>query len=84
MAQKKQLAADKALGLSERSKTLVADFGELTKKGETTAAALGKIGKDMDLLSTSRALPMPAPRWMRWPCAAKSVPTRCGTPGSKP
>ena len=49
VAQKKQLAADKALGLSERSKTLVADFGELTKKGETTAAALGKIGKDMDL-----------------------------------
>lgn len=49
VAQKKQLAADKALGLSERSKMLVADFGELTKKGETTASAMSKIGKDLDL-----------------------------------
>lgn len=44
-----QKAADAALGLSERSKKLVADFGDLTKKGETTAAALEKIGKDLDL-----------------------------------
>lgn len=28
---------------------LIADFGELTKKGDSTAEALGKIGKDMDL-----------------------------------
>lgn len=49
LAQKKQLAADAALGLSERSKKLVGDFGELTDKGETTAAALEKIGKDLDL-----------------------------------
>ncbi|MDD3325643.1 MAG: tape measure protein [Zoogloea sp.] len=49
MAQQKQKAADAALGLSERSKKLVADFGDLTKKGETTAAALEKIGKDLDL-----------------------------------
>lgn len=49
LAQKKQLAADAALGLSERSKKLVADFSDLTGKGETTAAALEKIGKDLDL-----------------------------------
>lgn len=51
LAQKKQLAADKALGLSEQAKQLVADFGQLTQKGETTAAALAKIGKDLDLSS---------------------------------
>lgn len=49
LAQKKQVAADKALGLSKASQKLVADFSELTKAGGTTAEALGKIGKDLDL-----------------------------------
>lgn len=49
LAQQKQLAADKALGLSEQSKKLVADFGSMTKAGDSAAAALEKIGKDLDL-----------------------------------
>jgi len=49
LAQKKQLAADKALGLSKEAKKLVADFGDLTEKGNSTSEALGKIGKDLDL-----------------------------------
>ncbi|WP_374496391.1 tape measure protein [Zoogloea sp.] len=51
LAQQKQLAADKALGLSEQSKKLVADFGSMTKAGDSAAAALEKIGKDVDLSS---------------------------------
>ncbi len=49
LAQQKQLAADKALGLSEQSKKLVADFGSMTKAGDGAATALEKIGKDLDL-----------------------------------
>jgi tape measure domain-containing protein len=49
LAQQKQLASDKALGLSERAKKLVADFGELTKSGESTATAIEKLGKELDL-----------------------------------
>ncbi|TXH37305.1 MAG: hypothetical protein E6Q92_10650 [Burkholderiaceae bacterium] len=49
LAQQKQLAADKALGLSEQAKKLVADFGSMTKAGDGAAAALEKIGKDLDL-----------------------------------
>ncbi len=48
-AQKKQLAADAALGLSKESKKLVADFGDLREKGDSASEALGKIGKDLDL-----------------------------------
>lgn len=49
LAQQKQLAADKALGLSEQAKKLVADFGSMTKAGDGAATALEKIGKDLDL-----------------------------------
>lgn len=49
LAQQKQLAADKALGLSEQAKKLVADFGSMTQAGDGAAAALEKIGKDLDL-----------------------------------
>ncbi len=49
LAQQKQLASDKALGLSEQAKKLVADFGSMTKAGDGAAAALEKIGKDLDL-----------------------------------
>lgn len=49
LAQKMQIAADKALGLSDRSRKLVGDFGELTQGGKTTAEALAQIGKSLDL-----------------------------------
>jgi hypothetical protein len=45
---KKQLAADAALGLSERPRSWW-PTSAMTKAGETTAAALEKIGKDLDL-----------------------------------
>lgn len=51
LAQKKQLAADKALGLSERSRQLVADFNDLTKSGKSVGQALDSIGKNLDLSS---------------------------------
>lgn len=49
LAQKTRLAADAKLGLSERSKVLVADFVELQKKGEAITVALGKLTKALDL-----------------------------------
>lgn len=49
MAQKKQLAADKALGLSKEAKKLVTEFGDLREKGASADEALGKIGKNLDL-----------------------------------
>ena len=48
-AQKAQLAAEKALGLTEASKKLVAEFDGLIKKGDGVSEALGKITKDLDL-----------------------------------
>jgi tape measure domain-containing protein len=49
LAQKTQIAADQALGLSARAKQLVGDFNELTKGGKTTSEALAQIGKALDL-----------------------------------
>lgn len=47
--QQLQQAADKALGLSDAAKALVADFDDVEKKGGTTAQALEKITKALDL-----------------------------------
>lgn len=49
LAQRMEIAADKALGLSERARKLVGDFNELTAGGKTTAEALAQIGKALDL-----------------------------------
>lgn len=48
-AQRSQLAAEKALGLTEASKKLVAEFDGLVKKGDSVSEALGKIAKDLEL-----------------------------------
>lgn len=51
LAQKARLAADAKLGLSERSKALIADFTELTKKGGAVVETLEKLAKSLDLSS---------------------------------
>src|SRR6185503_15572001 len=48
-AQATQLAADKALGLTEASKRLVGEFDGLIKKGEGVSNSLSKISKDLEL-----------------------------------
>lgn len=48
-AQALQIAADKALGLSDAARKIIGDFTELEKKGESTAAILAKVTKDLDL-----------------------------------
>lgn len=50
-AQAAQLAADKALGLTDASKRLVAEFDELTKKGKSSADALKEIERNLDFSS---------------------------------
>ena len=55
LAQKQRLAADAAFGLSTNGRKLVADFEELTQKGEATAKAMENLGKKMDL-STPRGI----------------------------
>ena len=45
----KQAAIDKTFGLTKESAVLVGKFGELVKAGDSTAEAIGKIGKDFDL-----------------------------------
>ena len=55
-ARKKQALADKEaadarFGLTKRGAELVSNFDELIKKGDSTAEAIGKIGKDFDLAS---------------------------------
>lgn len=47
-AQKTQLAADKALGLTDASKKLVAEFDEVIKKGGSTSEALDKVQKSLN------------------------------------
>lgn len=49
LANQKRLAADAALGLSVRSRALVADFEEQIQKGDQVADALGKVAKALDL-----------------------------------
>ena len=49
LAQAKQQATDKALGLTKEARTLVAEFGTLTGKGESAADALGKLSKALNL-----------------------------------
>ncbi|WP_128003463.1 tape measure protein [Piscinibacter defluvii] len=48
-AQAAQLAADKALGLTDASKRLVGEFDGLVKKGESVSEALAKVAKDLEL-----------------------------------
>ena len=52
-AQKLQLAADKALGLSDISRKLIGDFDEFKLKGESTANALDKLAKSLELKDIS-------------------------------
>ncbi|MCK6376829.1 MAG: tape measure protein, partial [Zoogloea sp.] len=47
--QQTERARDAALGLSERSKALVADFQEMRQKGKTAAQALADLAKAFDL-----------------------------------
>lgn len=49
LAQKTKLAAEAELGLSERSKALINDFAELTKKGGPATDMLEKLAKSLDL-----------------------------------
>lgn len=49
LATKKRLAAEAALGLSARSKVLVADFEEAVKSGSKASEAIGKLAKALDL-----------------------------------
>jgi len=49
LAQAKQQAADAALGLTKQSRALVAEFEGLTAKGESTADAIGKLSKSLNL-----------------------------------
>lgn len=49
LAREQQLAADKALGLTAASKTLVAAFDELARKGESVGDALAKVSKELKL-----------------------------------
>lgn len=49
LANQKRLAAEAALGLSARSKTLVADFEAQIKSGDKAAEAVGKLAKALDL-----------------------------------
>lgn len=48
-AQKTALAAEKALGLTDVSRKLVADFDDLRTKGTSAGDALEKLAKDLDL-----------------------------------
>lgn len=52
-AQKLQLAADKALGLSDVSRTLIGNFEELKLKGDSTTDALDKLAKSLELKDIS-------------------------------
>ncbi len=49
LAQRTEQATDKALGLEKQSKALVSTFEGLTTKGESTADALAKVAKELDL-----------------------------------
>ncbi|MEJ8811405.1 tape measure protein [Variovorax ureilyticus] len=49
LAQKAQIAADKALGLGAEATALVGAFDKARLAGETTADALGKVAKALDL-----------------------------------
>ncbi len=49
LAQKMQLAADKALGLNDQSRKLVGEFTDVTLKGGEVSAALEKITKNLEL-----------------------------------
>lgn len=48
-AQQTALAADKALGLTNASRALLASFDDMRSKGTSTSEALGKLAKDLDL-----------------------------------
>ncbi len=49
LAQKTQLAADKALGLNDISRKVIGDFDELVKKGSSVTDALDKVAKSLEL-----------------------------------
>jgi tape measure domain-containing protein len=49
LAQRTEQATDKALGLDKQSKALIATFEGLALKGSSTAEALAKVGKELDL-----------------------------------
>lgn len=49
LAAQMEAAADRAEGLNKQSSALVSQFEGLTAKGETTAEALAKVGKELDL-----------------------------------
>ena len=49
LAQASQRAAEQAAGLTKEAKGIVGEFEALTKKGETTADALDKVGKSLNL-----------------------------------
>lgn len=49
LAQKTQLAADKALGLTDQSRKLIGEFNDLVGKGGEVSEALGKLAKDLRL-----------------------------------
>ncbi len=51
--QKLQLAADKALGLSDISRKLIGDFDELKLKGDSTTDALEKLARSLELKDIS-------------------------------
>jgi hypothetical protein len=49
LAQKTQLAADKAFGLTDQSRKLVGEFTDVTKKGGEASTALEKLTKALEL-----------------------------------
>lgn len=49
LAQQLQLAADKAIGLTDQSRKLVGAFEDTIKKGGEVSDALGKLSKDLEL-----------------------------------
>ena len=53
LAQSTQLAADKALGLTDVSRKLIGEFDQLKIKGESTSDAMEKIAKSLELKDIS-------------------------------
>lgn len=53
LAQKIQMASDKALGLTEVSRKVIAEFDDLIKKGASTSEALDKVAKSFEIKDIS-------------------------------
>jgi tape measure domain-containing protein len=52
LAQRQEEARNSSFDLTKQSKGLIAEFGKLTKEGESSGAAIAKIGKDFDPSTT--------------------------------